>query len=360
MQCLNKFNKRLDNIPSNIIQKIAEIEELKGQWISGARLSPQILSRLKKSVLITSTGASTRIEGSRLEDKDVERYMKGIDIKKFKNRDKQEVRGYFELLNNIFNSWRSISLSESAIKHFHKETLKYVEKDERHRGEYKKQENKVAMFDSKGNNLGIIFDTTPPYLTEKEMREIIEWTKNSLKEKTYHPLLIIGNFIIEFLKIHPFVDGNGRLSRILSNFLLLKYGYLYMPYVSHEKLIENNKSDYYIALRKSQKTFNKKKEDIMPWLNFFFDILLEQSRLAIELISEKNIEKLFSPIQQRAWGYLCKVKIASPKEIAEKADIARPTVNQVIEKLLQYHKIERIGMGRSTKYRIIDKTKILT
>ncbi len=350
----DKFNKRLDNIPGNIIQKIAEIENLKGQWTSGAKLGPQVLGRLKKSVLITSTGASTRIEGSRLEDRDVEKYMKGLDIKKFRDRDKQEVRGYFELLNNVFDSWRSISLSENTIKHFHKETLKYVEKDERHRGEYKKQENKVVMVDAEGKHLGVVFDTTAPYLTEKEMREIVEWTKNALKEKTYHPLLVIGNFVIEFLKIHPFIDGNGRLSRILTNFLLLKNGYAYIPYVSHEKLIEDSKSDYYLALRKSQKTFKGKKEDIHQWLNFFLDLLLEQSEIAMNLLSEDNIEKLFSPAQQRTWEYLQEVKIATPKEIAEHAGIARPTVNQVVEKLIQYNKVERIGMGRSTRYRVVE------
>ncbi|MCX5726750.1 MAG: Fic family protein [Candidatus Saganbacteria bacterium] len=246
----NRFDERFKNLPSDILNKIAQIDELKGQWIAGAKLNPQVLGRLKHSVLITSTGASTRIEGARLSDTDVEKLMSGVSLQKFSNRDKQEVKGYFELLRNVFDAWEHIRFSENTIKHFHKELLKYVGKDEKHRGEYKKKENKVMMIDSSGRPIGVLFDTTPVYLTPKEMLELVEWTQNAIKEKKYHPLLIAGNFIVEFLNIHPFEDGNGRLSRVLTNLLLLKEGYLYMPYVSHEKLVEDNKPEYYMALRK--------------------------------------------------------------------------------------------------------------
>ena len=140
----NQFNKRLQKLPASIWRKIAQIDELKGQWIAGAKLSPQVLGRLKKSVLITSTGASTRIEGARLSDEDVEKLMRGISMQKFRDRDKQEVKGYYELLQNVFDSWKSVRFSENTIKHFHKELLKYVEKDKRHRGEYKKSIKEIS------------------------------------------------------------------------------------------------------------------------------------------------------------------------------------------------------------------------
>src|SRR3989338_7945601 len=251
----NRLDQRLSQIPAEIWSKITKIDELKGQWIAGARLSPQVLGRLKRSVLITSTGASTRIEGAKLSDEDIEKLMRGISIQKFADRDKQEVKGYYELLQNVFDSWKHIRFSESTIKHFHKEFLKYVQKDRLHRGEYKKTENKVQMIDAQGKSVSVLFDTTPAYLTPKEMQELVEAAQNSFKENIFPPLLIIGNFLVEFLKIHPFQDGNGRISRILTNLLLLQAGYQYMPYVSHEKLVEDNKADYYMALRKSQKTF---------------------------------------------------------------------------------------------------------
>jgi len=349
----NRLDKRLQNIPAEIWLKINKIDELKGQWIAGAKLSPQVLGRLKRSVLITSTGASTRIEGAKLSDEDIEKMMRGISVQKFTDRDSQEVKGYFELLENVFNIWKNIKFSENTIKHFHQELLKYVDKDKSHRGEYKKQENKVHMIDEAGKSIGVLFDTTPTYLTPKKMQELVEWTQEAIAKKKYHPLLIVGNFLVEFLQIHPFQDGNGRLSRILTNLLLLKEGYLYMPYISHEKLIEDNKPDYYMALRKSQKTLKKKNEDIMPWLNFFLDVLLEQSKQAVELLSKENIEKLLSHKQLAVWEYLNIVEEATPREMSEKTGVARPTINQAIDKLLRLKKVERVGLGRSTRYRKI-------
>jgi len=347
-----KFNQRLQNIPDKIWSIITQTDRLQGQWISGAKLSPQILGRLKRSVLITSTGASTRIEGARLSDEDIEKMMRGINIQKFADRDKQEAKGYFELLENVFNSWKSLKFSENTIKHFHKELLKYTEKDEFHRGEYKKGENKVEMIDAAGKSIGVLFDTTPAYLTPKEMQELIEWTQEALKEKRFHPLLIVGNFLVEFLNIHPFQDGNGRLSRILTNLLLLNEGYEYMPYISHEKLVEDNKPEYYVALRKSQKTIKTKKENINFWLEFFLTMILKQSEMAVELLSKENIEKLLTQKQMAVWKYLQDISEAvTPMEIAKKTKVAQPTVRQSLNKLMRLKKVERVGQGRSTSYK---------
>ena len=337
----NKIDRRFQHIPAEIWSKITQVDELKGQWIAGARLSPQVLGRLKRSVLVTSTGASTRIEGARLSDEDVEKMMRGIDIQKFTDRDKQEAKGYFELLENVFNSWKNLRFSENAIKHFHKELLKYV----------KKEENKVRMLNAAGESVGVLFDTTSAYLTPKETQELVEWTREALAEKKYHPLLIVGNFLVEFLQIHPFQDGNGRLSRILTNLLLLKEGYLYMPYISHEKLVEDNKPEYYLALRQSQKTFKTNRETIVPWLDFFLTIFLKQSKMAVELLSKENIEKLLSKKQISVWQCLQGVEEVATGDIIKKTKIARPTVKQALDKLLRLKKIERIGLGRSTRYR---------
>lgn len=347
-----KFDQRLQDAPDKIWSIITQIDRLQGQWIAGAKLSPQVLGRLKRSVLVTSTGASTRIEGARLSDEDIEKMMRGIDIQRFTNRDKQEVKGYYELLENVFNSWKTISFNEGVIKHFHQELLKYVEKDKEHRGEYKRRENKVHMIDAAGNSVGVLFDTTPAYLTPKEMQELIEWTQEALKEKRFHPLLIVGNFLVEFLNIHPFQDGNGRLSRVLTNLLLLKESYEYMPYISHEKLVEDNKPEYYVALRRSQKTIKTNKENITPWLEFFLVMFLEQSKMAVQLLSKENIEKLLTPKQMAVWQYLQEInEAATPMEIAKKTKVAQPTVRQSLDKLMRLKKIERVGQGRSTSYR---------
>jgi len=345
-----KINQLISDLPTSIWQKIAEIDGIKGQWIGGAELSPQVLNRLQRSVVVTSTGASTRIEGAKLSDEDIEKLMRGIDIKHFGDRDKQEVRGYFELLTNIFNSWDQLTFSENLICHFHQELLKYVDKDEVHRGKYKKRENKVHMVDQAGQSVGVLFDTTLPYLTPKEMSDLVQDTKKMLSSHEHHPLIIIGSFVIIFLMIHPFQDGNGRLSRILTNLLLLKSGYTYVPYISHEKIIEDNKPDYYLALRSSQKTLKTKRPSLVDWLDFFLDVVLTQSRMAINLLSDANIEKLLSPTQLKVWEYLLDVSESTPRELADKLDIPRPTINQVVNKLMKLNRIERLGQGRAVRY----------
>ncbi|MFH0952328.1 MAG: Fic family protein [Patescibacteria group bacterium] len=348
---MDRRDKRITNIPERLWSLINQIDHLQGQWIGGAQLNPQALGRLKRSTLVTSSGASTRIEGAKLSDSDVEKLMRGLSVTKFADRDKQEVKGYYELLENIFNSWKHIPFTESTIKHFHKELLKYGAKDVRHRGEYKKSENRVEMFHAKGKSLGVMFETTPAYLTPKQMQELVEWTQVALKERGRHPLVVIANFVVEFLAIHPFQDGNGRLARILTNLLLLKAGYAYMPYVSREKLVEDNKAEYYVSLRKSQATFKTDREDITSWLTFFLNIGLTQAKQAIALLSRENIEKLLSPKQIAVWQYLEKATEATPAEISRATGVARPTVSQALDVLLRLKKIERLGQGRTTRYR---------
>ena len=345
------LDKRIQNLPQAIWSIINKIDTLNGQWVGGAKLNPQALGRLKRSVLITSAGASTRIEGAQLSDEDVDKLMRGLQVQKFTDRDKQEVKGYYELLENVFNSWKHIPFTESTIKHLHKELLKYASKDESHRGEYKKGENRVEAYDENGKSVGIIFETVPAYLTPKRMQEVVDWTREAFVAKEFHPLAIIGNFLVEFLAIHPFQDGNGRLSRILTNLLMLQFGYAYVPYVSHEKLVENSKVEYYLALRKSQKTLETDNENITPWLGFFLNVGLIQAKQAIELLSKENIEKILSPKQLAIWRYLETVSEATPGQISRATGVARPTVSQAVDVLLRLKRIERIGQGRTTRYK---------
>lgn len=349
---MQRFNARIEELSPRTFSLLSQIDKLNGQWIGGANLSPQALGRLKRSVLVTSTGASTRIEGSKLSDAEVEKLMRGLSMQKVSDRDNQEVRGYYELLKNVFDFYNTIRLSENTIKQLHADLLKYSDKDERHRGDYKHLENRVEMKDANGKVLGVLFETTPAYLTAKEMSELILWTKDALANKSYHPLLIICNFVVEFLKIHPFLDGNGRLSRVLTNLLMLQAGYEYVPYASQEKLIEDNKTEYYVALRQAQITFNTKDETIAPWVAFFLHVLHAQAEQATELLSGQNIDNLLSPNQLAVWNFIKLAnKDTSVKEITDATKVARPTVKQSIERLLDLKKIERIGLGRATRYK---------
>jgi Fic family protein len=350
---INQFKKRLTKLDGKVWEIIARIDELKGKWSAGSKLTPSILTTLRQSVLITSTGASTRIEGSELSDEEVEKVMRGLSTTKFRERDVQEVQGYLELLPNIFDGFDALSLREGVIQHLHKELLKYSKKDENHRGKYKHEENLVGIQSNKGEITKVIFETTPAWLTQKEMTEVVEWTANELEKKEIHPLLVIGNFIVEFLKIHPFSDGNGRLSRILTNMLLLRAGYMYVPYVSHEQIIERRKEEYYIALRQSQGTFKLEEQSIESWLVFFLSVIEEQSIKAIALLNAEHLEDILSKNQLEVWEYISSVPDASAGDIVKNTTVARPTINQALEKLLRLNKIKRTGQGRAVRYKKI-------
>ncbi len=348
---MTSFNARFSNVPAELWRHIAFIDEVKGQWHGGAGLGQQVLGRLKRSVLATSTGASTRIEGARLSDQDVERFMRGLSAQKFADRDAQEVQGYYEVLQLVFDSFTVIDLSENQIKQLHALLLRYTTKDERHRGYYKTQENSVEMADAAGRVLGVLFDTTPAYLTPKQMGELVAWTNSALASGEHHPLVVIANFVVEFLKIHPFLDGNGRLSRVLTNLLLLRAGYSYVPYVSHEHLVERRKTEYYLALRRSQTTFGTASETIQPWLEFFVDVCYQQALQAKGLLSAEAIEQLLSPRQLLVWNFLGTVHEAAPGEIATATGVPQPTVAQALDKLMALGRVERLGLGRATRYR---------
>lgn len=346
----SKFDYRIQNPTPYIVAVLAAIDEIKGQFRAGLRMTPQAITVLKKSVLITSAGASTRIEGAKLNDREVEKVMQGLAISKFADRDTQEVQGYLETLQNVFDNYTTLPLRENTILSLHKELLKYSTKDERQRGAYKKKENVVGVLGPDGNIARIMFETTPAYLAPKEMQELVEWAAGSLEEMRFHPLLVIANFVVEFLKIHPFEDGNGRLSRVLTNLFLLRAGYSFVQYVSHEQLVEKRKDEYYIALRRSQETFKTDQETITPWLNFFMSVVKEQADRAAQLLEEEKFEDTLSPKQYAVWKYVSTAGQASPGEIVKATGVVMPTVRQALERLVDLGKVKRTGQGRGTRY----------
>lgn len=348
----NRFTKRV-HLSQEILQKITRIDEFKGLWKGSLRLSPQTLGRLKRSVLITSTGASTRIEGSRMSDDEVARLLRGLKSTPPKGRDAEEVAGYADLLGRIFDNWKTLKVNESHILHFHKILLNFSEKDKRHRGNYKTEDNKVVMRKVDGTEV-VIFEPTKPYLTKKEMDDVLYWLNEQTENKETHPLILIANFIFEFLAIHPFRDGNGRLSRALTTLLLLRTGYTYVPYVSLDEIIEERKIDYYLALRKTQSKHKTEKEDITPWLNFLLDALLEQVKRAKAIMEEDQPEKLLSEKQLTIYQ-LFQTETLSVSEIEKllKKSIPTATIKQALSRLVDLKLIERMGMGRGTRYRKI-------
>jgi Fic family protein len=349
-----RFEKRMEfssRQSEEIYSLISKIDAVRGQWRIEETLSPQTVAQLRVSALVTSSGASTRIEGSRLTNDEVRALFEKRSIRTLRTRDEQEVVGYLELLRKVFDSYETLVFSESLIKHFHGELLKYAEKDQRHRGSYKFGPNRVEAKDENGNIIGIIFDPTPPHLTSKEMRELTEWTEDALTSGSKHPLIVVANFLFEFLAIHPFQDGNGRLSRILTNLLLLRSGYRFMPYVSHESLIEESKAEYYLALHASQNTWKTEHEDIIPWIWYFLSVMERQSSAALDLLSRDNVEKFLSEKQTLVWQYALSRDSFQRSDAISATGLKPRTVEESIKKLVRMNKLEKIGEGRATRYR---------
>lgn len=333
-----------------MLRLIGENDEFKGSWRTLTTLAPERLSALKRIATIESIGSSTRIEGSKLSDAQVEALLGRLQQQAFKDRDEQEVAGYAEVMDAIFESHDSITLSENYIKQLHGMLLRHSSKDDRHRGEYKKLPNNVEAFDANGRSVGVVFETASPFDTPFRMQELIAWTREALADRAWHPLIVIGLFIVVFLEIHPFQDGNGRLSRVLTTLLLLQSGYGYVPYSSLESVIEANKEGYYLALRRTQGTLKRDAPDFEPWLLFFLRSLKKQtSRLAEKVVREPQVEglhpdalKILDEVRRRG-------RITTGE--AEKLTAApRPTVKARLSELVKRGLLKRQGQGRGAWY----------
>jgi Fic family protein len=231
-------------VTQELLAILSEIDEFKGAWRSLGTIAPERLSALRRVATVESIGSSTRIEGSKLTDREVERLLGNLEIKRFSTRDEQEVAGYAEVMETVFRAWSDIPITGNYLKQLHRDLLQYSDKDERHRGEYKTLRNDVGAFDAEGKMIGIAFETATPFDTPQRMTELVAWLNQARELRRLHPLLIVAVFIVVFLAIHPFQDGNGRLSRVLTTLLLLQAGYAYVPYSSLESVIENSKEGY--------------------------------------------------------------------------------------------------------------------
>lgn len=338
-------------ITSEILNLIAEIDEFKGGWKAYSNLTPERLNALRHVATVESVASSTRIEGAKLSDREVESLLNNLKRQQFTTRDEQEVAGYAEVMELLFESWNSIPLDENHIQQLHTQLLRHSSKDERHRGTYKTLSNSVAAFDADGKEIGIIFETSTPFDTPFEMQRLLEWTEQQLDSQALHPLIVTALFIVQFLAIHPFQDGNGRLSRILTTLLLLKAGYVYVPYSSMESVIEANKDSYYLALRRTQGTLKQEKIHWEPWLLFFLKTLKKQKD---NLLKKVQRERYFlQAMPQLALDILEILKEhgrVTTGEVMLATQAKRATVKKRLNELVNTQLITQHGQGKGTFY----------
>ena len=337
-------------INPELLRLIAELDEFKGGWNSIHALTPERLSALRHVATIESIGSSTRIEGVTLTDKEVEELLGRLGTESFKSRDEQEVAGYAEVMEAIFQNYELIPLTENYLMQLHSLLLRHSPKDERHRGQYKKLNNHVEAFDSMGKSLGVIFQTATPFETPRRMEELVRWTSSVLDDRSIHPLLAVGVFTVVFLAIHPFQDGNGRLSRILTTLLLLKSGYAYVPYSSLESVIERNKEAYYLALRRTQSSLEQESPDWLPWLSFFLRSLKNQKdHLQVKMLESQGWEGLPSD-SVKILNYLLTHDRITIQEAEQLTLTPRATLKLRFNQLIKSELVIRHGKARGTWY----------
>lgn len=338
-------------ITPEVLSLIAGIDEFKGAWRALGTLAPDRLSALRRVATIESIGSSTRIEGSKLSDREVERLLSNLQIKSFTTRDEQEVAGYAEVMELVFSSWQDITLTENHIKQLHRDLLAFSEKDAWHRGNYKTSSNSVVAFDEDGKELGVVFETVTPFDTPRLMTELVTWFNEELTIGRLHPLLLIGLWIVVFLEIHPFQDGNGRLSRVLTTLLLLQTGYAYVPYSSLESVIEQSKEAYYLALRQTQGTIRTERPDWQPWLIFYLRALAEQvRRLNRKVEREQLVLAALPELSLQIVEFAREHGRITMGEAIRLTGGSRNTLKQHFRALVERRHLSQYGSGRGVWY----------
>jgi Fic family protein len=345
------FNADSLLITPEILALIAELDEFKGAWRAVGALAPERLKALRRVATIESVGSSTRIEGSRLSDREVERLLANLSISSFATRDEQEVAGYAAAMEMIFESWQNIPLTGNHIKQLHRDLLRYSDKDERHRGEYKKLPNNVVAFNERGEQLGVVFETASPFEAPGRMAELVAWFTEAQELGRMHPLLRIAVFVVVFLEIHPFQDGNGRLSRVLTTLLLLQAGYAYVAYSSLESVIESNKEGYYLALRQTQGTIRNESPDWTPWIMFFLQALARQKRrlaakAELEKLTLASMPELSAQIVEQARDH-GRVTMGAMLLLT---GVSRNTLKEHFRRLVSQGILQRHGLGKGAWY----------
>ncbi len=286
------------NITPEMLKAISEIDEFKGKWQATLDLAPDRLNVLKRIATIESVGSSTRIEGAKLSDEQVGKLLSKLEQTSFSTRDEQEVAGYAD-----------------------------------------------------GKSIGVVFQTATPFETPTMMKELVGWYNEQENERTQHPLFLIAVFTAVFLVIHPFKDGNGRLSRILTTLLLLRVGYSYVPYSSMETIIEANKENYYLALRRTQQTIRSDDQNWEPWVVFFLKTMVKQKENLSRKVHEERSLKAALPALSRSILELVQTRgEITVREIEEFTSTNRNTIKAHLKRLTEQEYLISVGKGRGARY----------
>ncbi len=334
----------------SLVRRIAEVDEFKGRWQALRNLTPERLTRLQRVATVESVASSTRIEGVTLSDDEVRALLRGVSAHRLQTRDEQEVAGYAAAMELIFDSWQGLELTENHILQLHRVLLEHSTADEAHRGAYKTRPNSIEAVAADGRSLGVLLVTTSPLATPHEMAALVGETRTALLANEHHPILVIAAFVARFLAIHPFQDGNGRLSRALTTLLLMRSGYLYVPYASLERVVEHNKDVYYERLRRAQTTWGGDQPDLAAWLGFFVDCLIEQKNVLLHRLDRERLLDPMAPLSAAILALALERGRVTVRDVVASKGANRNTIKLHLKQLVAAGQLVLRGSGRGTWY----------
>jgi Fic family protein len=349
---MERLDARLKELPPagihDLVVRISGIDECKGWWKGRGNAFPTDLRRMMDAAIPVSADASARISArNALPSSEPPPWGKKRPVRRG-GADPPKT-GYAELLRSVCEEHRAMEFGKELVLRFHAQLLKDSPADRAHRGRYRSLMDRPGPYRREGME-SLALRPTEPHLVHEEMRILTEWTEARLGSPDYHPLLVIASFLLEFLAIRPFADGNGRMSRILAHLLLLKQGYEHVPCVPLDRIIADRMAEIQIALRRAQARRNFPRPDILPWLRAFLDVLQAQAAELRSLLEGRPREDLLSDNQRAVLSLFDRHREVTIRLAHKELGIPRDTAKQVLGRLHRRNLVLRAGAGRASRY----------
>ena len=339
------YKKRYESLlQPDIVALVVQIHEYKGEQTLFVEAKADMLTRLLEVAKIQSTEASNKIEGIYTSDERLKKIVRDKTMPKTRNE--KEIAGYRDVLNTIHQNYDYIPVKSSIFLQLHRDLYKFAGNAG---GSFKLSDNVIAQEDEQGNK-SIRFQPVPAWETPAYIDAICDAFQDACKDPQCDPLILIPMFILDFLCIHPFNDGNGRMSRLLTLLLLYRVGYIVGMYISIEKLIEQSKETYYETLQESSLRWHEEENDDAPFVRYMLGVIVAAYRdfsSRVQLLSTSGMSKP-QRVREIVRGSIGKMTRA---QIMEKCpDISRVTVERALTDMVKKGEVLKIGGGRYTAY----------
>ena len=328
-----------------IVNMLSALHEFRGKQELYIEAESDVLTALLDIAKIQSTKASNKIEGIYTSDERLEALV--MEKAEPRNRSEEEIAGYREVLATVHDSYEYIPIRPNNILQLHRDLYSFSSSDTG--GRFKNTDNVIAESDKDGQQR-VRFMPVPAFQTSEAMENLCNEFNNAIERAEYDPLLLIPMFILDFLCIHPFNDGNGRMSRLLTLLLLYRSGYIVGKYVSMEMLIEKTKETYYEALQNSSIEWHNGQSDYASFVRYYLGVVLKGYNEFQERIGHLRYRKLSKADRVKS-VFEKRLGVVKKSDIATLCpDISETTIERTLKELLEAGFIEKVGKGRATGY----------